>query len=296
MRKKQKTTYSKRRFLFAFLCVMGLFAAVRHIFSINAPLHVKENTAQATVEKKTAEKATEEVAPATTEQGSPPAAEEKEAADAAFADPQLAKATDPQQTEAAAPPASQASSVWSYVDCFPDIQDVQIEAAQQHGVTPVKSRAEADLMVQSRRLVNICHSPYYTVDDLTHSIPYLVPRAQRLLDDIGLSLLDSCLSKGLPPCLPIVTSVMRTTDDVERLQRGNKNATTNSCHCYGTTIDIAYSRFMPVTGQHCGSDGLLRWDDSMKRALAEVLHDLRTQGRCYVKYEIKQGCFHITCR
>lgn len=34
----------------------------------------------------------------------------------------------------------------------------------------------------------------------------------------------------------------------------------------------------------------------MKRALGEVLRDLRYEGRCFVKYEVKQGCFHITVR
>ena len=28
----------------------------------------------------------------------------------------------------------------------------------------------------------------------------------------------------------------------------------------------------------------------------EVLRDLKQAGRCYVKYELKQGCFHITTR
>jgi hypothetical protein len=27
-----------------------------------------------------------------------------------------------------------------------------------------------------------------------------------------------------------------------------------------------------------------------------VLRDFREAGRCYVKYEVKQGCFHITTR
>jgi hypothetical protein len=30
--------------------------------------------------------------------------------------------------------------------------------------------------------------------------------------------------------------------------------------------------------------------------LAEVLNDMRKQGRCYIKYEVKQSCFHITTR
>ena len=36
--------------------------------------------------------------------------------------------------------------------------------------------------------------------------------------------------------------------------------------------------------------------DMLKMVLAEVLYDLRKAERCYVKYELKQGCFHITAR
>ena len=94
----------------------------------------------------------------------------------------------------------------------------------------------------------------------------------------------------------MVTSVLRTTDDVSSLQRGNKNATTNSCHCYGTTVDIAYNRFLPLGNGYDPNISLLRWNEPMKRILSEVLFDLRNNSKCYVKYERKQGCFHLTCR
>ena len=34
----------------------------------------------------------------------------------------------------------------------------------------------------------------------------------------------------------------------------------------------------------------------LKLVLAEVLRDLRKSDKCYIKYELKQGCFHITAR
>jgi hypothetical protein len=36
--------------------------------------------------------------------------------------------------------------------------------------------------------------------------------------------------------------------------------------------------------------------DTLKLVLSEVLRDLRESEACYVKYELKQGCFHITAR
>lgn len=311
----KKSAYSQPKFLITFAIVMGLFATVRHVFSIDVPLHVaapasamkadaETDNATAKVTNHTEETwaneeavATPPIDSTTTEET---AATEPSSAEAPSEEVALAETPSAATTLAALPtpafPTHRIRGVWSYIECFPDVQDVQIRAARRHGIRPVRNRKEAEKLVKSHKLVNICHSPFYTVDSLTHSIPYLVPRAQHLLNTICLNFVDSCLAKGLPPHLPMVTSVLRTTDDVSNLQRGNQNATTNSCHCYGTTVDIAYNRFMPVTGSYSRQAELLRWNEPMKQVLAEVLSDLRRQEKCYVKYEVKQGCFHLTCR
>ncbi len=186
------------------------------------------------------------------------------------------------------------SHLWSYSQCFPDVQDVQLPTAQRNGIHPVSSRQAVRRLVSQHQLVDVTHSPFYAVDSLRHSMPYLVPSARHLLNTIAINFIDSLISKHLPPHLPVVTSVLRTTDDVQRLQRGNRNAITNSCHCYGTTVDIAYHRFVPITDTP--NPEPTRWDDDLKFVLGEVLNDLRSQGRCYVKYERKQACFHLTVR
>ena len=140
--------------------------------------------------------------------------------------------------------------------------------------------------VRMQRLVK--KSPFYHVDRLRSSIPYLVPRAAALVQDIGQAFFDSLYVKGVPMNQLIVTSVLRTKDDVVRLQRHNGNATDNSCHLYGTTFDICYNRYHPV--------GREVRNDTLKWVLSEVLRDLRQQDRCYIKYEVKQGCFHMTVR
>lgn len=190
------------------------------------------------------------------------------------------------------------SHLWSYNDCFPDIQDVQIVAAQKNGIRPARSRDDVKRLVSKHKLVNISHSPYYVVDNLSHSMPYLVPKAQHLLNTISINFIDSLINKGMKPYLPVISSVLRSTEDVKKLQRGNRNATTNSCHCYGTTIDIAYHRFIPLDAsiEELSSKDMIRWDDNLKFVLGEVLNDLRAQGKCYVKYERKQACFHLTVR
>ncbi|MBR5656383.1 MAG: hypothetical protein IKW98_06860 [Prevotella sp.] len=186
-------------------------------------------------------------------------------------------------------------SVPSYSDAFPDLQDVQILSANKWGVAPVQNRAEAES--RKSELVYVGSNPYFFVEPLRQSIPYLVPRASVLLQDIGRNFFDSLQVKGLPLHKIIVTSVMRSKDDVARLRRGNVNATENSCHMYGTTFDIAYNRYLRVEE----TDSAYRKDRTasdvrLKQILSEVLNDMRKQGRCWVKYEVKQGCFHATVR
>jgi len=177
-------------------------------------------------------------------------------------------------------------SVASYSQAFPDSQSVQIVAAERWGVRPVENRTDAEHRM--RELVYVGESPYYHVDPLTSSIPYLVPRAAVLLEDIGQSFFDSLYVKGLPLHQVIVTSVLRSKEDVMKLQQRNGNATDRSCHLYGTTVDICYNRYQAL--------GRSVSNDTLKWVLSEVLRDKRDEGRCYIKYEVKQGCFHLTVR
>ena len=184
-------------------------------------------------------------------------------------------------------------SVPSYDATFPDSNAVQLQAASKWGVLPVKNRADAE--ARKKELVYVASSPYYHVDPLRQSIPYLVPRAAVLLQDIGEAFFDSLYIKGVPLHRFIVTSVLRTQEDVARLRRFNQNATENSCHLYGTTFDICYNRYETVEPPGGPRRRQVR-DDTLKFILSEVLRDMRQQGRCYIKYEKKQSCFHMTVR
>ena len=116
-----------------------------------------------------------------------------------------------------------------------------------------------------------------------------------MLDTIGSNFLDSLVAKGLNPNKVIVTSVLRTQDDVKRLRRRNGNASANSAHSYGTTFDVSWKRFQKIEDE----DGRPLQDvsaDTLKLVLSEVLRDLKKADKCYIKYELKQGCFHITTR
>ena len=181
----------------------------------------------------------------------------------------------------------------NYRNLFNDRNRTQLSAAKKLGIKqPVKNRADAEGVKGS--LVRIKSNKHYKIDKLTHSIPYLTPGAARLLDMIGKNFQDSLKSKGLPVAKIIVTSVLRTQDDIKRLQNsGNPNATANSAHCHATTFDITYARF-----ERSGNllPGKTVQTGTLKRVLGEVLLDLKKQKKCYVKYEVKQHCFHITTR
>ena len=95
-----------------------------------------------------------------------------------------------------------------YAREFKDMNDVQLEVARKIGVPPVADRDEAEKL--KSRLVKLEDTDTYVIDSLTHSIPYLIPSAKDLLDDIGRIFQDSLSAKGLNPYKLVVTSVLRT--------------------------------------------------------------------------------------
>ena len=134
--------------------------------------------------------------------------------------------------------------VISYRRTFGDLNEAHLNVAQTIGITPIASRKEAEHMKEKLQYIET--NDLYVVDSLTHSIPYLIKGAAQLLDTIGTNFLDSLTAKGLNPNKIIVTSVLRTEDDVKRLRRRNGNASANSAHFYGTTFDVSWKRFKKV--------------------------------------------------
>ena len=176
---------------------------------------------------------------------------------------------------------------------FNDLNEVQLAVAQAVGVPPVADRDAAEEL--KTRLVELKDTDSYVIDSLTHSIPFLIPSAKALLDTIGAHFLDSLASKGLNPNKLVITSVLRTEEDVARLRKRNQNASENSTHRYGTTFDLSYWRYVKVP-EYKGRPYEDVPPEYLRAVLSQVLKDLHDQGACYVKYEKKQNCFHITVR
>lgn len=171
---------------------------------------------------------------------------------------------------------------------FNDSNAVHLSAATRLGFSPITDLRTAWAIEKPIREVHTCAD--FHIDKLSHSMPYLVPEAEMLLHEIGRSFSDTIRARGGKSYKIKVTSLTRTDVTVRRLRRRNRAATQESAHRFGTTFDISYSKFI------CCDSSYVVHEGDLKNILAEVLYRLRGEGRCYVKYEHKQGCFHITTR
>lgn len=180
--------------------------------------------------------------------------------------------------------------MWSgnYLTEFNDSNYVHWADAEQLGIEPLGDTRSH--LYTSRPLVRIGSCRDYYLEELTHSRPYLVPEAAQLLHDIGARFNAILASNGTARYRIKVTSVLRTPQSVRRLRRANANAIDSSVHQLGTTFDISYARFIPDHPVPAYSSG------DLKQALAAVLDSLRREGRCFIKHERSQPCFHISAR
>ncbi len=171
-----------------------------------------------------------------------------------------------------------------------DYNDAHLRAAQKHGIEPIQSRDGLDFeSVQGLEKISDCD--LYAVDNLTHSVPYLTHNAKLLLERIGQDFQDSLAARGARKYKVIVTSCLRTLDDVENLTKVNQNASPRSAHCYATTFDLAHARYIDLP-----SDGKPISYAEMKKVLGNVLKELRKRRWCYALIEERQSCYHITSR
>lgn len=178
----------------------------------------------------------------------------------------------------------------SYNRDFNDMNAAHLKAAKAIGLEPFENRAEA--AKARRKVVEIKSNKYYDVRQLDYSAPYLVPEAADLLDEIGERFRERLEELNAPLYKLQITSVTRTREDIQNLRKVNINASANSVHVYATTVDISWSKFTKVSKR----DKRELTPDQLKQVLGLVLRELKQEGRCYVKHERQQACFHITAR
>lgn len=171
---------------------------------------------------------------------------------------------------------------------FADSNSRHYAEAEKIGVEPLY---EGEIAVPfNGELVRVKSDSNIYVDKLRYSYPYLVPEAKQLLDEIGHRFANELKRQGGGDYRLKVTSLLRTRQSVKRLRRVNAASVDSSAHLFGTTFDISFTYF-PFTG---GTPH--RTQEDLKNLLATVLHRVRDEGKCYIIYERKRGCFHITVR
>ena len=179
-----------------------------------------------------------------------------------------------------------------------DNNDLHLESARRLGIKPFSTNKAMEeevpgLLRRGKLKALEEDAETYRLKNLTHSQPYLVPKAVDLLEEIGERFHQKLEELSLPPYYLMVSSVLRTNESQQGLGKRNSNATRNeSSHIYGTSFDISYKEFLPEHGKPA-PEGYCR-HDMMRHPLAEVLTEMSEEGRCRVVREVKQACFHIT--
>ena len=171
---------------------------------------------------------------------------------------------------------------------FADLNEDHLAYAKQFGLSHTPKTRED---VNYGGLVKITDNDYIKIWDLKYSVPYLTKSAAQELDIISRAFHDSLMNHRLLNYKIVVSSILRTEEDVAKLRRHNGNASANSAHCYGTTFDIANQRYW--RDDEDSQDAKME-PYELNKVMSEVLKDRKKQGKILCKYEKNQHCFHIT--
>lgn len=162
-----------------------------------------------------------------------------------------------------------------------DRYSAHLRTARGHGVRPIANSKQLTTYVKKNKLNKSKCAKGCTINKLTYSKPYLVPKANKVLNEMAKSFYDKTKSSFT------VTSVTRTIADQHRLRHVNANAKYGlSAHNFGCSYDISYIRFN-------GRKGI---NKRLEAALEKVLVQYQRQGKIYYIKEKWQSCFHITVR
>lgn len=158
-----------------------------------------------------------------------------------------------------------------------------LNAAKAHGIKNLKDKKALDRYVSQGKLVKTKQRGYgYRLDKFTHSHPYLVPKANRVLAEIAREFVKKSGQNFF-----VVTSLTRTEADQNRLRRVNVNASSNdSSHCFGAAIDISYVRF----------NHNRQVNHKLDKHLEDVLKQFQKAGKIYFVKERVNSCYHIIVR
>ena len=166
-----------------------------------------------------------------------------------------------------------------------------IENSKLTGIKACNDENDLITLFVSGELTKVKAGWRYLIGDMDNSYPYLTRESKKLLNEISRRFRKKLKKDNLWRTKFIITSMTRTTENVKELSKSNINVSENSPHMYGNAFDISYSSFK------IGKLHITECDEwYLKEALAEVVSQLREDGKCWATYEKSQGCFHVVCR
>ena len=139
-------------------------------------------------------------------------------------------------------------------------------------------------------LTTVSSTSGYHVEDMTYAKPLLTKRGQAVLKTIASNFQKRLQDQGYQKRKLVITSMTRSRASQIKLARTNGNAAPRSAHLYGSTFDISYEKFRPVSG----SKGKQPSKKVLQQTLEKTLAELKKKGTLVGIKEYRQPCYHIT--
>jgi len=178
-------------------------------------------------------------------------------------------------------------------DKLNDLNEIHLLHAKTNGlqhtfVTIDEFYSKIDSLKEHQTLVEVKDNRFYQLKSLTHSLPYLIPEAVDMLNEIGYRFQKRLAEKKYNNYRFRITSLLRTEENQNKLSHHNGNATEHSAHLYGTTVDISYKNFYNTKTDTIESSY------EAVQTLTKVLIEMRQECKFLAVRERKQSCFHLT--
>ena len=169
------------------------------------------------------------------------------------------------------------------IDCntyFYDGVYTHEKAYRKEGIKPQKTLEDIENLHKKAVLDELEDNELFFISNLEHSRPFLLKKACTFLIELGMRYKENCDKNELEYKRFKITSLTRSIESVNKLQKVNAVAIEHSAHLKGKTFDISYTHF----GEHT----------AQLTQFIMALNEARKEGKCYVKYEQTTGCLHIT--
>lgn len=155
--------------------------------------------------------------------------------------------------------------------------------AQAHkldDIKPVETNAERDAYVEKGVLVPLKNTDGWIVKSMDYGSPFVHSKLYQKLKLIEQRFAEKQQEHNLSGIQFVISSAYRTVDDQERLRKVNKNATVDSSHSYGASVDISHIR-----GKDC---------EQATELFQETLNELQKEKQLWLCPE--SITMHVTLR